>query len=49
MSRGKFGGYSMKKLLWHLPIPEYDASNALHVVLAEAGESAAVGHQSPMG
>ena len=31
------------KHLWKLPIPEYDASNALHVELSEAGEAAARG------
>jgi hypothetical protein len=43
MSRGQFGGRNMKKLVWHLPIPEYDDSDPLHIELAEAGEAAANG------
>ena len=43
MSRGQFGGRNMKKLLWHLPIPEYDESNHLHQEIAAVGASAAEG------
>ena len=43
MSRGQFGGRNMKKLLWHLPIPEYEDSDSLHVEIAQAGEDAAAG------
>ncbi len=46
MSRGQFGGRNMKKLLWHLPVPEFDGCNPLHVELAEAGEAAAIGSKA---
>ena len=29
--------------MWKLPIPEFDASDALHVEVSEAGEAAAKG------
>ena len=31
----------MKKLLWKLPIPEYDPSNPQHAAISEAGQAAA--------
>ncbi len=37
MSKGQFGARNLKKLLWKLPIPEYDATEALHVEIAAAG------------
>lgn len=46
MSKGQFGARDMHKHLWRLPLPEYDDSDPLHVELAEAGESAAVGAQA---
>ncbi len=45
MSKGQFGARDLQKHLWHLPIPEYDASDALHVEIAEAGATAAAGAQ----
>ncbi len=41
MAKGQFGARHLQKHLWKLPIPEYDADNALHVELSEAGEAAA--------
>ena len=32
-----------KSNLWKLPIPEFDAADALHVEVSEAGEAAAKG------
>ena len=43
MSRGQFGARNLKKLLWKLPIPEYDADNPLHAEISAAGKSAAAG------
>ena len=33
----------LQKHLWKLPIPEFDAADALHVEVSEAGEVAAKG------
>ena len=41
MAKGQFGARDLQKHLWKLPIPEYDADNALHVELSDAGEAAA--------
>ena len=43
MSKGQFGARDLEKHLWKLPIPEFDPSQPLHVVVAEAGEAAAEG------
>ena len=40
MSKGQFGSRDLQKHLWRLAIPEFDASNARHVELAELGERA---------
>ena len=43
MPKGQFGARHLEKHLWKLPIPEFDAADALHVELSEAGETAAKG------
>ena len=43
MSKGQFGARNMKKLLWKLPIPEYDPANPQHAAISAAGERAAQG------
>ena len=43
MSKGQFGARDMHKHLWRLPIPEYDATNPVHVAVSDAGRKAAVG------
>ena len=43
MSKGLFGARDLHKHLWRLPIPEFDAANALHREIAKAGEAAAAG------
>ena len=43
MSKGQFGARDLQKHLWKLPIPAFDASQALHVTISEAGASAAAG------
>ena len=43
MPKGQFGARHLQKHLWRLPIPEFDPSQPLHVVVAEAGEAAAEG------
>ena len=43
MSMGQFGARNLKKLLWRLPIPEYNASDALHVEVSAAGAAAEAG------
>ncbi len=48
MSKGQFGARDLQKHLWKLPIPEFDAGNALHVELSEAGEAAAKGAASQL-
>ncbi|MCY4105068.1 MAG: N-6 DNA methylase [bacterium] len=40
MPKGQFGSRHVHKHLWRLAIPEFDASNARHVELAELGERA---------
>ena len=43
MAKGQFGARHLHKQLWKLPIPEFDASNALHDEISKAGEAAAAG------
>ena len=43
MAKGQFGARHLQKQLWKLPIPEFDAADALHVEVSEAGEAAAKG------
>ena len=43
MPKGQFGARHLQKHLWKLPIPEFDASNGLHVEVSEAGKTAATG------
>ena len=41
MSKGQFGARDLHKHLWKLPIPEFDPSEELHTIIAEAGALAA--------
>ena len=43
MSKGQFGARDVHKHLWRLPIPEFDAADATHVAVSDAGRQAAVG------
>ena len=43
MSQGQFGARNLKKLLWKLPIPEFDAEVPLHAEISDAGRAAAAG------
>ena len=43
MPKGQFGARDVHKHLWRLPIPEFDASDADHVAVSEAGRDAAAG------
>ena len=43
MTKGQFGSRDLVKLIWKLPIPEFDASNPLHLAISRAGEAAATG------
>ena len=43
MSKGQFGARDLQKHLWKLPIPEFDAENALHAKVSDAGKAAAEG------
>lgn len=43
MSKGQYGARSLHKHLWKLPIPEFDARQKLHMVIAKTGERAAAG------
>ncbi len=43
MPKGQFGARHVQKHLWRLPIPEFQAENALHQRIAEAGAAAATG------
>ena len=43
MPKGQFGARHLHKHLWKLPIPEYDADNALHADISDAGKAAAKG------
>ncbi len=41
MAKGQFGARHVHKHLWKLPIPEFDAANALHAEISESGRAAA--------
>ena len=41
MPKGQFGPRHLHKHLWKLPIPEFDPSQDLHNVIADAGATAA--------
>ena len=41
MPKGQFGARHLHKHLWKLPIPAFDAKNALHQEVARAGKAAA--------
>ena len=41
MSKGLWGARDLQKHLWKLPIPAFDAKNALHQEVARAGKAAA--------
>ena len=43
MPKGLFGARHLQKHLWRLPIPAFDAKNALHRQIARAGAAAASG------
>ena len=43
MPKGQFGARHLHKHLWKLPIPAFDAKNALHREVARAGKAAAAG------
>ena len=43
MPKGQFGARDLQKHLWKLPIPEFDADNPLHVLVADAGQAAEAG------
>ena len=43
MSKGQFGARDLQKHLWKLPIPEFDADDALHLEVSEAGKVAETG------
>ena len=41
MAKGQFGARHLHKHLWKLPIPEFDADDALHARISDAGAQAA--------
>ena len=43
MAKGQFGARHLQKHLWKLPIPEFDADDALHADISDAGKLAAEG------
>ena len=43
MPKGQFGPRDVHKHLWRLPIPEFDAADAKHTVISDAGRQAAAG------
>ena len=49
MAKGQFGARHLQKQLWKLSIPEYDATDALHVEIADAGAAAAAGAARELG
>ena len=49
MPKGQWGARDLQKHLWRLPIPEFDASNADHVAVSEAGRDAAAGVDRELG
>ena len=48
MPKGQFGARHLHKHLWKLPIPEFDPAEELHITLAEAGATAAVGAKAKL-
>ena len=48
MPKGQFGARHLHKHLWKLSIPEYDADNALHADISDAGKAAAAGAASEL-
>ena len=49
MPKGQFGARHLHKHLWKLPIPAFDAKNALHREVAIAGKAAAAGAARQLG
>ncbi len=49
MPKGQYGSRHLQKHLWRLPIPEFDASDADHVAVSEAGRDAAAGVERELG
>ena len=43
MSKGQFGARNLKKQLWKLPIPEFDAEHPSHRAVSDTGMAAASG------
>ena len=43
MPKGQFGARHVQKHIWRLPIPEFDAADATHAAISDAGRQAAVG------
>ena len=43
MTKGQFGARDLHKQLWKLPIPQFDPAQELHLAIAQAGATAAVG------
>ena len=43
MPKGQFGARHLHKHFWKLPIPRFDATQELHITIAEAGATAAAG------
>ena len=41
MTKGQFGARDLHKRLWKLPIPQFNPSQELHTIIAEAGVTAA--------
>ena len=48
MPKGQFGARHLHKHLWNLSIPEFDPTEESHIVIAEAGASAAVGAKAKL-
>ncbi len=48
MTKGQFGARDLHKHLWKLPIPEFDPRRSLHIVIAEAGATAAAGAKAKL-
>ena len=49
MSKGQWGARDLQKHLWRLPIPEFDAGDATHMAIADAGRNAAEGVERELG
>ena len=43
MTKGQWGPRDLQKHLWRLPIPEFNASDELHMSISDAGQAAATG------